>query len=129
MTFIYSRSGNGEIHSVRGKAIYMAGKTAPKADMNNIVKVHYNWIEEEAVDLNGGAFVVFLAVFVVSVFFLFDLCGLCDNGTDDDPSDRYSGVRTTSTSSGSNSNYHGSHHAPPIDAMAVMGGSRIPKYE
>jgi hypothetical protein len=116
VTFIFSRSGNGEIHSLRSKAIYMeGGKAATNADTNNQVIVEYKWIEEEAVDLNGGAFVAFLAVFIVSIFFLIDLCGLCDSG--EDSSDPYT-APSSYVSQGAS-----------VDPMAVMGGSRIPKYE
>lgn len=119
VTFIFSRSGTGEIHSMRSKTIYIKGvKAAAAADWNNQITVEYKWIEEEAVDLNGGAFVMFLAIFVVSIFFLFDLCGLCDSG--EDVADPYTAPSNYGT------------QASAADPLAVMGGSRptgIPKYE
>lgn len=116
VTFIYSRSGSGEIHSMRSKTIYMTGgKSAAAMDTNNEITVEYRWVEEEAVDLNGGAFVMFLAIFIVSLFFLVDLCGLCESG--EDPSDPYMVP----------SNYGSQPSAD--DPLAAMGGSRIPKYE
>ena len=91
------------------------GRASDAANANNEITVEYKWIEEEAVDLNGGAFVMFLAVFIVSVFFLVDLCGLCDNG--EDLTDPYMDP----------GNY--GSLPPPDDPLATMGGSRQPKYE
>lgn len=111
VTFVYSRSGGGEIHSLSSKPIY--NKETPS---NSEIVVVYKWIEEELVDLNSGAFVMFLAVFVVSVYFLFDFCGLCDT---EDGAELYSLGATD-----------GHYPAPrDIDPLAVMSGANVPKYE
>jgi len=118
VTFIYSKSGSGQIHSLSSRAIYNKDRQAA-APLDGEVTVEYKWIEEEAVDLNGGAFVMFLAIFITSLFFLVDLCGLCDDG--EDPLDPY----TVLTSRNTHSNYID----PQMDPLAMGGSSRIPKYE
>lgn len=116
VTFVYSTSGGGEIHSLASRPIYRTdNKKSNQRDGE--ISVEYKWIEEEAVDLDSGAFIMFLSVFIVSVFFLIDLCGLCDNG--EDPSDPYS--------SSADLDYSSSDRG--TDPLAVMGGARIPKYE
>ena len=120
ITFVFSRSGNGEIHSLTSRTFYNKDRKESANDNGEIV-VEYKWIEEEAVDLNGGGFVMFLAIFVSSLFMLVDLCGLCDAGDDDDDfaAHRMSG-------NGNNSNYSERQY---LDPGAATGGSRIPKYE
>jgi hypothetical protein len=79
LEFVYCRSG--EIHSLKHFTTYQAKAVE---DGPRQVSLHYTWIEEESVDLNSGALVLFLAVMVVSIFILFDLCGLCTDSNDDD---------------------------------------------
>ena len=114
VTFVYSRSGGGEIHSLSHQAIY--NKDRKDGDE---VTVEYKWIEEESVDLNSGAFVMFLSVFIVSIYFLFDLCGLCDSG--DSAAEPFS-----PSFSVPDGQYAGSR---AVDPLAAMSGANIPKYE
>lgn len=110
VTFVFSRSGGGEIHSLTTRTIYekdkdpKKGSAATDATKGEII-VEYKWIEEESVDLNGGAFVMFLAIFVSSLFMLVDLCGLCDSGDEEDD------------------------YAPHRSYQTATGGSHIPKNE
>ena len=118
VTFVFSRSGGGEIHSLASRTFYSKDRKAAPPE-NGEITVEYKWIEEQAVDLNGGAFVMFLAIFITSLFFLVDLCGLCDNG--EDSLDPYTVPNA--------SNSHGNYSDHQVDPMASMSGSRIPKYE
>lgn len=125
ITFIFSRSGGGEIHSLTSASTYYTDRKAPPPE-NGEITVEYEWIEEEAVDFNGGAFVMFLIVFVSSLFILVDLCGMCDHGSD--LSDPYYGGEMDSTTNNNNHNNSYSDRRQ-VDPMALMSGSRIPKYE
>lgn len=86
--FVYSKSGKGMIHSVSSTGIYKASPASPGR-----FRVEYEWQEEEAVRLNVGSCVMFLAVFLSSIVFLFQTCGLDDEDGDSDevPSDAYGG--------------------------------------
>lgn len=76
VTFLYSKSGNGVIHSVSAQTIYKS--SAPPAE----IQIEYKWVEEEPVDIQSGATVMFLATLVVSVVFLFQACGLTSDDED-----------------------------------------------
>jgi len=67
--FVYSRSGVGAIHAVQSNAVY--GPSSASA-----FYVEYHWIAEEAVHLQTGFTVMFLAVLVASVFFIMTSCGM-----------------------------------------------------
>lgn len=69
--FIYSKSGTGMIHSVSSTAVYRSHPVAAHR-----FRVEYEWQEEEAVRLTVGAIVMLLAVFLSSIVFLFQTCGL-----------------------------------------------------
>jgi hypothetical protein len=88
VTFIYSRSGEGRIHSVTSNAI-----RSPKGrpiDQKVPINVEFIWVEEEAVNFNAGISVMFLATLVSSILFLIQLCAA--NGGSEDHSDaRYRG--------------------------------------
>jgi hypothetical protein len=71
--FVYSKSGTGVIHSVSSTAVYK-----PTPTNAGRFRVEYEWQEEEAVRLTVGSAVMFLAVFLSSIVFLFHTCGLTD---------------------------------------------------
>jgi hypothetical protein len=73
VTFVYSKSGAGAIHTVISQAEY-----GSNLDSSESFLVDYQWIEEEQVQLTAGKGVMFLAVFVVSIVFLISLCGFLD---------------------------------------------------
>jgi len=77
ITFVYS---DGSIHSLSSKTIHSNDKLQPPPEDGKIPVV-YKWIEMEDVDMESGAFVMFLFVFVTSIYMLVDMCGLC--GTDE----------------------------------------------
>ena len=81
VTFVYSKSGGGAIHSVSSKADYSAGQGRSKegSDPRFGFTVYYRWIEEAAVYENAGQAVMLFAVFIVSMFFIFSTCGLMDD--------------------------------------------------
>lgn len=81
VTFIYSKSGGGRIHSVTSKAIQQPHNN--KFDKKKEIEVVFDWVEEAAVDLEAGTSVMFLAVLVVSILFLLQLC-MMDHSDDDD---------------------------------------------
>ena len=70
VTFVYSKSGAGRIHSVTSKVIQSNQRFDPSRD----VEVLFDWVEEAAVDLSAGSIVMFMIVFVMSVAFLLQLC-------------------------------------------------------
>jgi hypothetical protein len=69
--FIYSRSGEGRIHSVTSEAI----RSKVPFNAKTPIEVEFEWIEEEAVNLDAGLTIVFLATLVASITFLIQLCG------------------------------------------------------
>jgi hypothetical protein len=70
--FIYSKSGTGMIHSVSSSAVYKSTSSSP----THKFRVEYEWQEEEAVRLTVGSTLMLLAVFLASIVFLFQTCGL-----------------------------------------------------
>lgn len=80
VTFVYSRSGQGVIHSVSSTPTYVeeGGKSGEK------IIVEYNWVEEEPVDIRSGATVMFLATLVASLIFMLQACGLSDDDEEED---------------------------------------------
>ena len=76
MTFVYSNSGAGRIHSVTSQAIRSSTK---KFDHTKEIEVFYDWIEEADVDIEAGSIVMFLVAFVVSILFLLQLCSIEDH--------------------------------------------------
>jgi hypothetical protein len=75
VTFIYSRSGEGRIHSVNYQVL--GSNRAINAKIP--IDVEFEWIEEEAVNLDAGLSVMFAATLVASVVFLIQLCSVGDN--------------------------------------------------
>jgi hypothetical protein len=79
VTFVYSRSGAGMIHSVQSQAFYQRKDVG--ADTFRVI---YEWIEEEPVRLVNGYLVMFAIVFVATIIILLQTCGLCSNDQNDD---------------------------------------------
>lgn len=108
VTLRYSKSGQGHIHSVSSQPILWdtssssssSSKTTASMDAQrnrqrertSTIEIQYIWIEQETVDIQSGAILMFLVTFVVSVFFFLQACAL--------PEDK-NGETTTSTSSSS----------------------------
>ena len=86
VTFVYSKSGGGAIHSVSSESFYRSrgtkdkNKDGKKGDSQ--LKVQYKWLEEEPVNLQAGLAAMFFATLVASVVFLIQACGL--TGDDDE---------------------------------------------
>ena len=72
--FVYSKSGSGQIHAVSSENVYQEGKSSERQ-----IKVEYQWLEEEPVDIQAGMTAMFLATFLVSIIFLLQACGLADD--------------------------------------------------
>ena len=91
VTFMYSKSGVGRIHSVTSKVIESAKKR--RIDRSKQLEIVFDWVEEAEVDLAAGGIVMFLAVFVVSIMFLLQLCAIeqpdDDEDNDNDGRDSY----------------------------------------
>lgn len=82
VTFVYSRNA-GVIHSVSSMPTYKEqGQAAP--DKRTIIM--FQWVQEEPVDTDAGLGVMFLAVLVVSILYLFEACGLSETTDENDPS-------------------------------------------
>jgi hypothetical protein len=73
VTFVYSKSGGGAIHSVSSQSKYFT--IDEKTNSGNLFQAEYIWIEEEAVDIHAGASIMFLATLVASIVLLFNSCG------------------------------------------------------
>eukprot|EP00529_Nitzschia_sp_RCC80_P032185 CAMPEP_0113445502 /NCGR_PEP_ID=MMETSP0014_2-20120614/3220_1 /TAXON_ID=2857 /ORGANISM="Nitzschia sp." /LENGTH=220 /DNA_ID=CAMNT_0000336557 /DNA_START=268 /DNA_END=931 /DNA_ORIENTATION=- /assembly_acc=CAM_ASM_000159 len=87
VTFVYSKSGDGRIHSVTSKAIRTDAGSARMAatggrEEKKPIDVVFEWVEEEAVDLSSGTSIMFLAVMMVSIIYLIQLCSI-DSDRDD----------------------------------------------
>jgi hypothetical protein len=76
VTFIYSKSGDGAIHSVSSEPIV---QSKDEESPSGQIEVEYKWKEEEPVDIQSGASAMFLATLVVSVIFLLQACGLTES--------------------------------------------------
>ena len=88
VTFVYSKSGGGRIHSVTSKAIQQSKSNHRKFEnKKKEIEVQFDWVEEAAVDLEAGSSVMFLAAFVVSILFLLQLCTMDHSDDDDDDDD------------------------------------------
>lgn len=74
VTFVYSKSGDGRIHSVSSRAI----PTTRPFSKDQEIEVLFEWAEEASVDLEAGASIMFLAAFLVSVLFFLQLCSMDD---------------------------------------------------
>lgn len=74
VTFVYSKSGDGRIHSVSSKAI----PTTRAFSKDQEFEVLFEWVEEASVDLEAGTTIMFLAAFLVSVLFFLQLCSMDD---------------------------------------------------
>lgn len=97
VTFVYSKSGEGRIHSVTSRAV-RSPKGRPFSEKQPIV-VSFEWVEEEAVDLEAGSSVMFLATLLVSIIFLAQLCSVADGDEgNDDTQSRASSVDYVSDS-------------------------------
>ncbi len=115
VTFVYSKSGGGAIHSVSSQAKYLS----TNEPSNGSFRADYIWIEEEAVDLNAGASVMFLATLVTTVLVLLHTCGITgDASSDEDLAARDGG---SSVDDGSYAGY--------ADHSSVMTSSSEPKWE
>jgi len=86
VTFVYSKSGAGRIHSVSSKVIRSSSPNKRFTGKQE-VEVLYDWVEEAAVDLEAGSIVVFLVVFLVSVLFVLQLCAIDHDSVGDDDED------------------------------------------
>jgi hypothetical protein len=85
VTFVYSKSGVGRIHSVTSSAIQNR-----KFDPTRDIEVLFDWVEEAAVDFEAGSIVMFLVVLVVSIMFVLQLCTIDHPNEYDDDDDRNS---------------------------------------
>jgi hypothetical protein len=76
VTFVYSKSGGGAIHSVFSEPVYQ--ETTARPLQTGSFSVNYVWIEEAKVHLHAGQAVMFFAVFLASIYFICFSCGLVD---------------------------------------------------
>jgi hypothetical protein len=78
VTFIYSRSGEGRIHSVQYETIRSQNGLALNAKIP--IDVEFEWLEEDPVNLDTAFTVMFVATLVASMVFLLQLCSVGDSG-------------------------------------------------
>ena len=80
VTFVFDKTGN--IHSVRCQPMYLedSSNESTKGDF----KVKYKWVEESAVSVVAGQAIMYLMVFLASVFYLIVACGVFVSEDDDD---------------------------------------------
>jgi len=79
VTFVYTKSGGGRIHSVTSKVVRSQRKFDPKRQ----IEVLFDWVEEEAPDIEAGTTVMFIVSFVVSLLFMSQLCMIEGDDEDD----------------------------------------------
>jgi hypothetical protein len=111
VTFIYSRSGEGRIHSVQYEAIRSQSGRALNA--KTPIDVEFEWMEEKAVNLDALLSVMFIATLVASMVFLLQLCSVGDGGrngnnddlNEDDYGRKKKGLSSTSLSMGYSSSH------------------------
>ena len=91
VTFVYSKSGSGVIHSVSSVPTY-------SSDGNDsyVVRVDYKWVEEEDIYMNAGQAIMFMVTFLVGVFILIASCGLLEDPVPDPQSLGRNGAGETS---------------------------------
>lgn len=77
VTFVYSKSGGGTIHTVLSEAVYQE-TAARRPQQAGSFQVQYVWVEEANVHLHAGQAVMFLAVFLASLYFICYSCGLVE---------------------------------------------------
>lgn len=91
VSFIYSKSGEGAIHSVSSEPIM---KSIHEQYSGRVLEIEYIWIEEAPIDLQSGAIVMLLGTLVLSLIFLFQACGLTNmDESVDDAIDSYGNLR------------------------------------
>ena len=94
VTFVYSPSGPGRIHSVTSRAVpIVPGKSPRFPSSRREVEVLFEWVEEAEVDPEAGTIAVLAVVFVVSILFLIQLCALDYDDDDDDDNNGGGGRR------------------------------------
>jgi hypothetical protein len=71
VTFVFSKSGDGAIHSV---STSMERGTSEE----NSFAIEYRWVEEAPVELQAGVCVMLLASLVASVVFLLQACSIVE---------------------------------------------------
>ena len=97
VTFVYSKSGGGAIHSVTCKPTYKQ-KTEKSKKLD--ITIDYVWQEEEPIDIQSGSTVMFLATLIACVVFLIQACGLADDVGDADYDDDFDSTVTDSLTPG-----------------------------
>lgn len=75
VTFVYSKSGDGVIHSVSSEPVM---KNLHDEYSRQQLEVEYVWVEEHPVDPQAGSIVMFLATLVLSVLLVLKSCGISD---------------------------------------------------
>jgi hypothetical protein len=119
VTFIYSKSGTGRIHSVSSK---VKRSTNRNFDPQKPVEVEFVWIEEEAVDINAGSSLMFLATLISSIGFLIQLCGVSSSGDDDDyDDDDYDAVASSKANDDYNNTMMYGKQATTTTSSSSMG--------
>jgi hypothetical protein len=93
VTFVYSKSGGGTIHTVLSEPVYQ--EMAARPQQAGSFQVQYVWVEEANVHLHAGQAVMFLAVFLASLYFICYSCGLVE-GDGPRNSDRNGGASNDS---------------------------------
>lgn len=84
VTFVYSKSGGGAIHSVTSAPKFRSRGEEPSSSQ---LRIEYQWMEEEPVDIQSGSTLMFLATLISAVIFLTQACGLGDDMGDADDED------------------------------------------
>lgn len=79
ITFVYSKSGDGVIHSISSQPHYWNN---PKIQG---FTVKYNWVEEEEVDPQSAMALMFMATFIATVVLLVNACGIMGEESADQP--------------------------------------------
>ena len=81
VTFVFSKSGSGVIHSVSSVPTYSS-----EGNDSYSVRVEYKWVEEEDIYVNAGQAIMFMLTFFVGAFLLIASCGLLEDSERDNHS-------------------------------------------
>jgi len=117
VTFVYSKSGGGSIHSCQiSNVVYETPTVNAAVVQTGTFRIQYVWVPEAVVHWQAGQAVMFLAVFCMSLFFVCFSCGLVDGG----------GGRSASSAGLDRSNNGDSSWNVPV---ASSSGSAVPKWD
>jgi hypothetical protein len=85
VTFVYDSSESGTIHAVHVKPSYREANQQDEEDQGKrSFRIRYKWVQETTAAVVAGQAIMYLLVFLATVFYLILACGVFSVGGDDD---------------------------------------------